>query len=158
MTLFRQVSLSVALALPSVLYARPFQDPATIDARAAASLAGTGLSTYPADRRLKLAACPAALDADPPALGAVTVRCAALGWRIRLPIDGPAATISFMPVVIKRGDPVTVEFLADGFSVTASGTAENEARAGDRVRVRVAQRTDPVMGEAVDVGTVRVAN
>ena len=58
--------------------------------------------------------------------------------------------------LLRRGDPVSVEFYAPGFAVTANGIAETEARIGERVRVRVDQKANPVMGEAVDAGTVRV--
>jgi flagella basal body P-ring formation protein FlgA len=51
---------------------------------------------------------------------------------------------------------VTVDFVAPGFSVAAQGIAESDARAGDRVRVRVEQKNAPVVGEAMDMGRVRV--
>jgi flagellar basal body P-ring formation protein FlgA len=157
MTTFRHLMIAAA-AVPAMASAQSFQSHGAIDARVAASLVGTGLAAWPVDRRLKLAACPQALTVDPPASGLVAVRCDPLGWRIHARIDGPPATVSFStPIVIKRGDPVTVDFVAPGFSVSAQGIAESDARAGDRVRVRVEQKSAPVIGEAMAMGSVRVS-
>ena len=152
MTIFRH-GLMLVMLTPVSVHAGTFQNLDVVDARATEA-AGTG--TRPVDRRLKLAACPDVLIADAPAMGAVTVRCAPLGWRVRVLVEGNAATVANTPVVIKRGDPVSVNFVAPGFSVTTSGIAESEARVGERVRVRVEQKANPVMGEAMDAGSVRV--
>ncbi len=152
MTIFRH-GLMLAMLTPVSVHAGTFQNLDVVDARATEA-AGTG--TRPVDRRLKLAACPDVLIADTLAMGAVTVRCAPLGWRVRVLVEGNAATVANTPVVIKRGDPVSVNFVAPGFSVTTSGIAESEARVGERVRVRVEQNANPVMGEAMDAGSVRV--
>ena len=155
MTTFRHLMLLVA-AMPACAVAQPFHSLEDIDARVVEALAGTGLAAWPVDRRLKLAACAVPLTVDPPVAGAVAVHCASPGWRLRLLLDGPPATFSITPVLIKRGDPVTVNFDAPGFTITASGIAETEARRGERVRVRVDQKANPVMGEAIDAGTVRI--
>jgi flagella basal body P-ring formation protein FlgA len=151
-TIFRR-ALLMAMLVPASVGATEFQNLDTIDARAADVSGGT---VRPVDRRLKLAACAEALTADAPVMGAVTVGCAALGWRVRVLVDGAAKVASDRPIVIKRGDPVSVNFVAPGFSVTTSGIAESDARVGERVRVRVEQKANPVMGEAVDTGSVRV--
>lgn len=153
MTKFRRATVLVAL-FPGTAIAGAFHDPAAIDARIVAALAGSGVTARPVDRRLKLATCPEPLRVDPPALGAVAVHCASVNWRIRVLVDNNATTAT--PLLIKRGDPVSVNFVAPGFSITTSGIAESEARAGERVRVRVEQKADPIMGEAIDVGSVRV--
>ena len=150
-TIFRHTALLLFLG-STPAYAGNFQSLDAVDARATEI---AGAIVRPVDRRLKLAACPEALQADAAAQGAVTVRCAPLGWRVRVLIEASAASSS-APVAIKRGDPVSVNFVAPGFSVTTSGIAETEARIGERVRVRVDTKATPVMGEAVDAGTVRV--
>ncbi len=152
MTIFRHAVL-LTLLCPLRATAGDFQNPDAIDARAADA---AGSNVVPVDRRLKLAACPEPLQADRAALGTVAVRCASLGWRVRVLVDGASASLVTAPIVIKRGDPVTVDFIAPGFSVTASGIAESEARLGERVRVRVDQKANPVMGEATAAGSVRV--
>ena len=151
-TIFRHTALLLMVGPTSAL-AGNFQSLDAVDARA---MEIAGVNVRPVDRRLKLATCPEELQADAPALGAVTVRCAPLGWRVRVLIEASRAAASSAPVAIKRGDPVSVNFVAPGFSVTTSGVAETEARIGERVRVRVDQKANPVMGEAVDAGTVRV--
>jgi flagellar basal body P-ring formation protein FlgA len=151
-TIFRH-ALLMAMLVSASAGAAEFQSLDAIDARAAAVAGGV---VRPVDRRLKLATCPAALTADAPEKGAITVRCAALGWRVHVLVDGTVASLSDRPIVIKRGDPVSVNFVAQGFSVTTSGIAESDARIGERVRVRVEQKANPVMGEAVDTGSVRV--
>lgn len=156
MTIFRHLIVAAA-AVPALVHAQSFQSTKSIDSSVAASLVGTGLAAWPVDDRLKLAACPKALRVDPPASGLVAVHCDPLGWRVHARIDGPPATVAYStPVIIKRGDPVTVDFIASGFSVTARGVAESDARAGDRVRVRVEQKATPIIGEAVAMGSVRV--
>ncbi len=154
MTIFRR-AMFAAILFPAAANAGAFQD---LDAVNASATQAAGGIIRPVDRRLKLAACPDVLVADPPALGAVIVRCPALGWRLRVLTDSSAAPAENSPIVIKRGDPVSVNFVAPGFSVTTNGIAESEARIGERVRVRVEQKANPVMGEAIDAGSVRVGS
>jgi flagellar basal body P-ring formation protein FlgA len=154
-TIFRHLALA-AVMTPAAASADVFQDLDMVDAKASAIVAESGLAVRPADRRLKLAPCPHALEAEAQSQGSVAVRCAALGWRIRLPVEGTVRGDNFAPVIIRRGDPVSVEFSVPGFAVTANGVAQNEARRGEPVRVRVEEKGNPVMGEAVDVGNVRV--
>ena len=156
MTTFRHLLLVVA-AIPTVAAAQPFQNHDVIDARIAASLARTGLSAWPVDRRLKLASCPEQLGVDPPAFGMVAVRCGSLGWRVYVRIDEPPATATITPILIKRGDPVQVELIASGFSLSYSGIADSDARLGERVRVRIDQKTSPVVGKAIGAGAVRIS-
>ena len=156
MTTFRRL-LFVVAALPAVAAAQSFQSLDAIDGLVATSLAGTGLSAWPVDRRLKLASCPEQLGIDPLAFGMVAVRCGSLGWRVYARIDGPPATATITPIVIKRGDPVQVELVASGFSVSYSGIADSDARLGERVRVRIDQKASPVVGEAIGAGAVRIS-
>ncbi len=154
MTIFRR-SMIAALILPAAANASGFQNLDAVD-ETAQSVAGGEIRRV--DRRLKLAACPDALVAAPPSQGTVIVRCPALGWRIRILTESDKATAANTPIIIKRGDPVSVNFVAPGFSVTTNGIAESEARIGERVRVRVEQKANPVMGEVIDAGSVRVGS
>jgi flagellar basal body P-ring formation protein FlgA len=151
-TIFRHLPLGLVM-LPASLAAQSFHDHADIDARAAQAVGSSG-SVQPVDRRLKLATCAQPLQTDAVARDAVTVRCDTRGWRVRVLIAG--ASVATGKPIIRRGDPVTVNFVASGFSVTASGVSESDARAGERVRVRVEQKANPIMGEAIDEGMVRV--
>lgn len=154
MTIFRRAMLA-AMLVPAGAHANGFQSLDAINDSAARS---ADSAIRPVDKRLKLAACPEALAADAPILGTVTVRCVSLGWRVRVLTEPHGTAARTTPVVIKRGDPVSVNFVASGFSVTTHGIAESEARIGERVRVRVEQKANPVMGEVIDVGSVRVGS
>ncbi len=129
------------------------------------------------DRRLKLKPCPTSVTIDPPALGAVALRCEPLGWRIRVPlmkVPGqvatasagattiiPAAaqsTASLGPAVIKRGDPVELAASSNGFTVTTAAVAQEDGRLGGRIRVKPNDKGAIVIGEVVDAGRVRVTS
>lgn len=143
-----------------------FEDIAKLEARVVAALdAGIGEAggpVAPIDRRLKLARCPTPVTIDPPALGAVALRCAALGWRIRVPQARASAGGSVqaqaqaMPLV-RRGDPVEVRADGYAFSVVGSAIADEDGAAGARIRVRTDRTRPPVVAEVVDVGVVRIA-
>jgi flagellar basal body P-ring formation protein FlgA len=102
-TIFRHLAFA-ALLPPVAAQAEVFQDLDAVDAKARAIVAESGLAVRPADRRLKLAPCPHALEAEAQAQGSVAVRCSALGWRIRLPVEGVVRGDNFAPVIIRRGD------------------------------------------------------
>jgi flagellar basal body P-ring formation protein FlgA len=155
MTKFRHLLL-IAVAVPPAVWAQSFQSHAAIDAAVAASLTGTGLAAWPVDRRLKLSPCPEALNVGPPVSGLVAVHCVSLRWRVHARIDGPPATVTLAPILIKRGDPVQVELVASGFALSYSGLAESDARLGERVRVRVDQKAAPIIGEVIGAGAVRI--
>lgn len=122
------------------------------------------------DRRLKLKPCPAPVTIDPPALGAVALRCETLGWRIRVPLTRgagtaaaaaafvPVAAAPAQPVAIKRGDPVELTATRDGFTVTTEAVAQEDGRIGGRIRVRPSDKGAIVIGEVVDSGRVRVTS
>ena len=152
MTIFRR-AMFAALLVPTCAVAGEFQNLDAINAVAARAAVG---AVRPVDQRLKLAACPEALIADPPMPDAVTVRCTSRGWRVRVLTDSQAPSGAKAPILIRRGDPVSVHFVTPRFSVTTQGIAQSEARIGERVRVRVEQTANPVMGEAMDAGSVRV--
>ena len=122
------------------------------------------------DRRLKLQPCPVPATIDPPALGAVALRCEPLGWRIRIPLThgtgtaAPgagfvpvAAAAPSQPVAIKRGDPVELAATRDGFTVTTQAVAQEDGRIGGRIRVRP-EKGNIIIGEVVDAGRVRVTS
>ncbi len=157
----------IALALAAPLQAAPFEDIATLEARVIGALdAGIGAPggpIAPIDRRLKLAACPAPATIDPPALGAVALRCAALGWRIRVPLNGASVAANSQKSAeksvptIRRGDPVQLIADAGSFSVSSDGIADEDGVAGQRIRIKTDRARPPIVGEVVDIGLVRLA-
>jgi flagella basal body P-ring formation protein FlgA len=119
------------------------------------------------DRRMKLAACPAEVVIDPPAMGAVALRCVPLGWRIRVPLlaGGHAAPVAAMAIVappvkrepvIRRGDPVELAAGTATFRVTSEVIAEQDGAPGDRIRVRADRKSPPMLVEVIAAGHARL--
>ncbi len=163
--IFRHLPLVAALvAAPAA--AQTFQDIAALERRVVGALnAGIGEPggpSSPIDRRLKLAPCPTMVVIDPPALGAVALRCEPLGWRIRVPLaraQAPAATVAEAraPIIIKRGDPVQIYAESRAFRVTAEAIAQEDGAVGGRIRVKTDPKAPVVIAEVVDIGLVRIA-
>ena len=136
--------------LPVLLLAAPanaaaFQDMSALENRLAAALgAGIGEPGGPAapiDRRLHLAQCPQAVTIDPPAMGAVALRCPSLGWRLRVPLQrlagtGLVAMSAKAEPAVRRGDPVDLVATSAGFSVSVGAVAQEDGAPGARIRVK----------------------
>lgn len=168
--------LLAGLAAPAsaAVDAAGFEDLAKLEGRLVGALdADIGTPGGPAtriDRRLKLQPCPSSVTIDPPALGAVALRCEALGWRIRVPlmktpqqqavvaraVYAPAQPLA--PPVIKRGDPIELVASSNGFTVSTQAVAQEDGRLGGRVRVKADAKSQVIIGEVVDAGRVRVSS
>ncbi len=156
--IFRHLALFAA-AFPTLADASPWQNLDALDAQVARELAATGEMARPIDRRLKLAACQAAVVIERAGPGAVAIRCPAPNWRIRVLLLGePPATLSAAPapIVVRRGDPVTIIVRSNGFTASAQGTALADARAGERVGARIEGQKSVVAGRALDGQTIEV--
>ncbi len=156
--------LSAAVAAPAS--AQSFENLEMLDSRVAAAL-GAGIgepggAVGPIDRRLRLAACPQPAEVGEPAMGAVSVRCQPLGWRIRVPLvaSAHAATAAAAPVaaraepVVRRGDQIQLVAISSGFTVSTLAVAEQDGAPGDRIRVRTEHRSAPIIGLVLDDGRV----
>lgn len=161
-TVFRHLTLIAAiLAAPAT--AQTFENLDSLEGRLvdtlAADIGEPGGPSGPIDRRLRLAACPAPAEIDAPHLGAVAIRCTALGWRIRVPLTpGATASATAAPVqaepIIRRGDQVEVVAMTSSFTVSTIGVAEQDGAPGDRIRVRTERRTSPFVGQVLADGRV----
>ena len=160
----RLLLLSAAASAPAL--AQQFENLDALDSRIAGALgAGIGESggaANPLDRRLRLAPCPVPATISEPMQGAVTVRCDAIGWRIRVAVIGggsapaqaaQAAAVRPAPVV-RRGDQVQIVALAGSFTVSTLGIAEQDGAPGERIRVRTERRTAPFYGQVLADGRV----
>lgn len=170
-TVFRHAAALLAMGATGAA-AQNFENVARLEsgliAQLGAGIGQPGGPVAPIDRRLKLASCPGAVAYDPPVLGAAAVRCAALGWRIRVPLvrlaqAAPQAAPGFQQqqqalaeIVIRRGDPVEVVAGGRYFSVSSQAIAEQDGRVGGRIRVRGAPKSPPMMVEVVREGVVRI--
>ncbi|WP_066653296.1 MULTISPECIES: flagella basal body P-ring formation protein FlgA [Sphingomonas] len=164
--------LLIGTAAPAIAQTG-FQDTATLD-RAVANFTGRpigaeGGARTPVDPRLKLAPCSTLMmkwrqdNHD-----AVVITCADAEWRIFVPVvmpavapppsvaaPAPVAAPVVQPkpeIVIKRGDPVSVEVNSGGFSVTRDGIAMTDAAAGARLLVDVAGPKKPIQAIALEPG------
>ncbi len=133
-----------------------------------ADIGQVGGPMAPLDRRMRLADCGAAVQIDPPSIGAVTVRCPSLGWRLRVPLArsvtaiAPRAntqTAESAPLpasAVRRGDPVKLMAVGDSYSISIDATAMEDADIGGRVRVSTAAKGSTLFAEVIDVGRVRL--
>ena len=117
------------------------QDVAALDARVVeatgAAVGEPGGAATAIDRRLRLAACPAAVTVVPMGSAALALRCEPLGWRIRVPLVAAATTSRAVAApVIRRGDLVAVSVRGAGFEVTTEATAIEDGYAGRAFRLR----------------------
>jgi flagella basal body P-ring formation protein FlgA len=160
-TLFRRlILLSAFCAAPAT--AQGFQDLEVLEARVTGALGADvgapGGPAYPIDRRLKLAACPAPVTVDAPAMNAVAVRCEPLGWRIRVPVlaaeQSASAPRAKIQPVVRKGDQVEVVAGGASFTVSTLAIAEQDGAPGDRIRVRSDRKSAPVIGEVTDDGRI----
>jgi flagella basal body P-ring formation protein FlgA len=170
----------VLLAIPAA--AQDFQSTQMLDTIVAQftghAIGQEGGARAPVDARLKLASCSAPqLSWRTEQKDAVLVRCMAPEWRIFVPVIMPANTpkpaaaaaarvpapIVARPApvvkaepVIRRGDAVTLEAGAPGFSITREGVAMNDAPAGGRVMIKVDENKSPIQAVAVEPGHARL--
>ena len=149
--------LFLPLTLPFIFFAAPlsaqqFEDIAALDAQVAA----VAEAAAPIDRRLKLARCPENVVIDPPALGAVALRCKSLGRRIRVPLAQAAQPQTASAIIIRRGDAVELISSGNGFEVSTQGTAVEDGHAGKGIRVKSSTAAGIIAGTATAPGVVRI--
>lgn len=162
----RALFVIALIAAPAA--AAPFQNIDALEERLVNALgAGIGEPGGPAtpiDRRLKLAICPGSVQIDPPAMGAVALRCVAANWRIRVPLarlgSNQNMAMGSMAVkaepVVRRGDPVDLVAETSGFSVSVSGIAQEDGAPGSRIRIKADGQKGPIFAEVLDAGRVRL--
>ena len=127
------------------------------------------------DRRLKLKACPDTLEITGPDMGAAAVRCPALGWRIRVPLDLTADPVqSASPRMspqqqqqrggggglgqegIKRGEPILLTVDRPMFSLSRVMIADKDGRVGEVIPVRDEPRGRPIFVRIVEPGRATI--
>ena len=160
-TTFRRLAPALLL-VGTAAQAQEFENIAALDVQVQAAL-GAGIGepggpALPIDRRLKLKPCPEPATIDAPAMGAVAVRCASLGWRIRVPLvraagQAQTAVIRSEPV-IRKGDQVELTASSGSFTVSTVAVAEQDGAPGERIRVRSDARKGVVIGIVTEDGRV----
>ncbi|HEY0115042.1 MAG TPA: flagella basal body P-ring formation protein FlgA [Allosphingosinicella sp.] len=175
-SIYRRLALIAAAGFATPAAAQSFHDIAALEQKAVASLgAGIGEPGGPArpiDRRLRLTRCPGEVIVEPVVMGAATLRCQQIGWRIRVPVTqggapapaspqapespraGTAMRASRAEPIIRRGDPVSLVVVSGSFTVSRQAVAEQDGAPGDRIRVRTEPRTPPIVGQVLPDGRV----
>ncbi|GAA3894124.1 hypothetical protein GCM10022276_11660 [Sphingomonas limnosediminicola] len=149
---------SLTMTIATATSAAPaYQDFDALDARIA-SLAGSA-TAVPIDRRIKLVPCPEEPEISGPAGGALTVRCPALGWRIRVAVTGTSGTAGpASSVLVHRGDAVELVAHGDGYSVSSVGVALEEGPVGGAIRVKIPTSPSPVAAVVARAGVASISN
>ncbi|WP_447758126.1 flagella basal body P-ring formation protein FlgA [Sphingopyxis fribergensis] len=124
-----------------------------------------GRTATPVDRRIKLARCPeqasiTAIDAH-----TLAVRCNSLGWRLRVPMTGPAsaAQASFArpaaaAPVIRRGDNVRVTIDTESFSISYAAVATEDGRVGETIALRGSDAKSMLSAVVTGAGRARITD
>lgn len=170
-------AMAAALIAPTPLAAQnalpPAQDLGQLERMVVASVGAEvgmpGGPMAPIDRRMRLAACPGAIQIDPPSASSVTIRCTTSGWRLRVPLmreaiamnPGTAATgggyaNASASAAVRKGDPVQLVAQGSAFSISVDATAMEDADIGRRVRVATNSKGSTLFAEVIDVGRVRL--
>jgi len=160
-TTFRRFA-PVLLLIGTAAHAQGFEDVGLLELRLTAALgAGVGEAggpTRPIDRRLKLAACPKPASFGPSQLGAATIMCEPLGWRIRIPLMPTLSRVEAAAAkaepIIRKGDQVELSASSSGFSVSTMAVAEQDGAPGDRIRVRSETKKAVIIGVVTEDGRV----
>jgi flagellar basal body P-ring formation protein FlgA len=157
MTSFRLPAGLAVLCLSAAASGAVYQDLDALDAQIAASLGGGGIPV-PIDRRIRLAECPTEPVVSRLYDGAIVVRCAPLGWKIRVAVAGGAGPLeAAAEILVHRGDPVELVVKGRGFSASAQGTAIDEGGAGKPVRVKIPTSALPVSAIVIGAGLVAIS-
>ncbi|MBW8294545.1 flagella basal body P-ring formation protein FlgA [Sphingopyxis sp.] len=167
----RPVTASLAAGLAICTAANPAfaqqanEDWKTIDVLTAMVASALGRTATPVDRRIKLARCPEQASVTAIDANALAVRCASLGWRLRVPMSGPAnvayAAAGFTrpaasAPVIRRGDNVRVTIDTESFSVSYAAVAAEDGRVGETIALRGNDARSSLSAKVIGPGRARL--
>lgn len=149
--------LAMALFFGGGAVAGSHEDLDALELRVAESL---GAAPEPIDRRIKLAVCPEEPVISAPVGGAVSVRCEALGWKLRVSVGRPAARGEAGPaaMLVHRGDAIEVVVVGPGYAASAVGTALDGGSAGSTIRVKIPTSAQPVSAIVSRPGVASMSN
>lgn len=143
----------------------PFEDTARLDQQVAthlnAAIGEAGGARAPIDAKLKLKRCPVALQLSRTNQSAVLVSCAALGWRIFVPIQGGQLQRSDRvrrtdEYIVFRNQPLTLVVKRPSFSISYAVVAQKNGRIGDYIPVRASRKSKELMARVSGSGAVEL--
>lgn len=124
-----------------------------------------GRSATPVDRRIKLARCPEQASVTAVDAHTLAVRCNSLGWRLRVPMTGPAgatqagfARPAAAAPVIRRGDNVRVTIDTESFSISYAAVATEDGRVGETIALRGSDAKSMLSAIVTGAGRARIAD
>ncbi|HMO74732.1 MAG TPA: flagella basal body P-ring formation protein FlgA [Sphingopyxis sp.] len=159
---------ALAVGIPAAATAQQAtEDWQTIDVLTQMVANAMGRTATPIDRRIKLARCPeqatvTAIDGQ-----TLAVRCPSLGWRLRVPMTGPAnaaaggglvAKPAASAPVVRRGDNVRVTIDTNSFSISYAATATQDGRVGDLIALRGSDAKSTLSAIVTGPGRARLAD
>lgn len=140
------VSLAaLAAGIPATSAQQATEDWQAIDRLTAMVANAMGRTATPIDRRIRLARCPEQASVEAIDAQTLAVRCASLGWRLRVAMSGPAgqamapatfARPAASAPVIRRGDNVRVTIETQSFAISYSAVATQDGRVGETIALR----------------------
>lgn len=163
---------AASLALSSPVQADPSHQDWTLVDRQTQQVAGAlGRTAAPIDRRIKLSRCPEQPSITAMNSSNLAVRCASLGWRLRVamldrsgsfggeeqssyfaPSTPTAQRTPASPPLIRRGDMVRISIETPSYSVSYPATAIQDGRMGDAISLRGADPKNPILAVVAGPG------
>ncbi len=157
-------ALATAAATPACAE-QASEDWQTIDALTAMVASALGRTATPIDRRIKLARCPEQVSVTAIDANALAVRCATIGWRLRVPLSTPDGAVA-VPAslarpavaapVIRRGDNVRVTIDTDSYSVSYTAVATQDGRVGETIGLRGSDTKSALSATVTGPGRARL--
>lgn len=141
------------------------QDWQTVDKLTQAVAGAMGRTATPIDRRIKLARCPEQVAVTASDAQTLAVRCASLGWRLRVAMTGPAGAAPTSAAfarpaqsapVIRRGDNVRVTIDAANYSISYAAIATEDGRVGETIALRGSDAKSMLSAIVVGPGLARM--
>lgn len=165
-TLARLAGLAACAAAASPATAQQAnEDWQTIDVLTDMVANAMGRSATPVDRRIKLARCPEQASVTAVDAHTLAVRCNSLGWRLRVPMTGPAgatqagfARPAAAAPVIRRGDNVRVTIDTESFSISYAAVAAEDGRVGETIALRGSDAKSMLSAIVTGAGRARIAD
>jgi flagella basal body P-ring formation protein FlgA len=140
-------------ALTSPASANNLEDLAALDARVAQFGKADAI-----DPRIKLPRCPEPALLDTASPGMVAIRCAPLGWRLRVPLRTETSGAGFVSQepAIRRGETVNVRIVGDSYSLSYDGVAMDDGPVGGSIRVKFSTRGGFLTATVTGPGEVEI--
>lgn len=159
-------ALAAPFAAPLAAHAQQgSEDWQTIDVLTDMVANAMGRNATPVDRRIKLARCPEQASVTAIDAHTLAVRCASLGWRLRVPMTAPAdaapVAVSFArpaasAPVIRRGDNVRVTIETENYSISYAAVATQDGRVGETIALRGSDAKSSLSATVTGPGRARL--